>query len=1156
LVQFLGISAERFAHWPLRTANMDPKQAKSIFLHAVEQVSSRDWPGFLDQACGDDAGLRHGVELLLAAHQENVDLADEARRACDSAVPTIDQPFAERPGMQIGPYKLLQQIGEGGMGVVYMAEQLEPVKRRVALKIIKPGMDTRQVIARFEAERQALSLMDHPNIAKVLDAGTVGERNRRLGSADGGQETADGNSSFALPPSPRDSSGRPYFVMELVRGIPITEYCDKSRLPILERLQLFVTVCQAIQHAHQKGIIHRDIKPSNVLVTQQDGQPIVKVIDFGIAKAIGQQLTEKTLFTEFAQMIGTPLYMSPEQAAMCSVDIDTRSDIYSLGVLLYELLTGSTPVSKDKLRQATFDEIRRIIREDEAQKPSVRIGASDTIPAVAAQRHVEPARLGVLVRGDLDWIVMKCLEKDRNRRYETAASLAADVRRFLNDEPVHASPPSTLYRLRKLARRHRGALISVSAVALAALLAVATLAVSTGLVWRANQELRTEVYFQRITVAHRELSTDNLDATLRALRECPEDLRGWEWYYLMRLCKVEPLVLRDSTEVHGVAFSLNGERIASAGNDGKIKIWDSRTRQIVQEFTAHDKAARSVAFHPDGRHLASTGADGWAKVWDLTTGQEVFRGPCDALRKFGAAYTVAFSPPDGQYLAAGSDGKVRVWIWMNNRPEAPDGSFSGPEHDSIPVAFSRDGRLATRGTAQQGVNLWDVKSEQLLLSLPVDRHPVTSLAFDNDGRRLASASLGRNVRLWDTRTGKLLHTLPHTGNVLGVAFSPDGKRLVSVGEDKTVRVWDAATGREVLALGGHTRRCECVAFSPNGLRLASASSDGTIRIWDATPLRGGEGQEIRTFTRHSDEIRGAAFSPDADGQTIVSVGQDTRVLVWNAQTGTVNIDFMGHKVVVFGVAWHPNCERIATAGFDGPLTTVRVWDVRDARNGRQVFTLPQPSESYALAFSPDGRYLLTGGIDGAVRVWNAETGEPVYTLGTHDLEIRSVVFSKSGEHLASASSDGSVKLWDATRLDEKQDPRHILRARVPGASVNVAFSPDGRRLATGGENNTVLIWDVQTGEKLQTLEGEHSGEVHTLAFSPDEDGRWLATAGEDSAVKVWDSHTGTLFRNFRGHTGLVSTLTFSSDGSRLVSGSRDKTVKVWDTAELATVPER
>jgi tetratricopeptide (TPR) repeat protein/tRNA A-37 threonylcarbamoyl transferase component Bud32 len=341
--------------------------------------------------------------------------------------------LSEQPGTTIGPYKLLEQIGEGGMGVVFMAEQQEPVRRRVALKLIKPGMDTRQVIARFEAERQALAVMDHPGIAHVLDAG-------------------------ATP------SGHPYFVMELVRGVPITTYCDENNLPVRERLELFASVCQAIQHAHTKGIIHRDIKPNNVLVTRQDGRPAVKVIDFGVAKAIGQQLTEKTLFTNFAQMVGTPLYMSPEQAEQSGVDIDTRSDIFSLGVLLYELLTGSTPVNEEQMRKAAFDEIRRIIREDEAQIPSMRISSSDTLPAIAAHRHIEPARLSKLVRGELDWIVMKALEKDRNRRYETANAFAADVAHYLNDEHVQACPPSAAYRFGKFARRNRVALVTATLV--------------------------------------------------------------------------------------------------------------------------------------------------------------------------------------------------------------------------------------------------------------------------------------------------------------------------------------------------------------------------------------------------------------------------------------------------------------------------------------------------------------------------------------------------------------------------------------------------------------------------------------------------------------------------------------------------------------------
>src|SRR5207247_1484286 len=343
----------------------------------------------------------------------------------------------ERTGMMIGRYKLLQQIGEGGFGTVFMAEQLEPVQRKVALKIIKAGMDTREIIARFEAERQALALMDHPNIAQVLDGGTT-------------------------------ASGRPYFVMELVRGLPITAYCDHDSLSTSERLDLFIKVCHAVQHAHQKGVIHRDLKPSNVLVTLHDGEPVPKVIDFGVAKALGQRLTEKTLFTGFQHMIGTPAYMSPEQAALSGLDIDTRADIYSLGVLLYELLTGALPFDADTFRKAALDEIRRMIRETEPPKPSTRLQTlGDKLMDVAKQRHTEPAALSRLIRGDLDWIVMKCLEKDRTRRYETANGLAADLHRHLENEPVVARPPSNLYRFDKLVRRNKLAFAAAGAVALA-----------------------------------------------------------------------------------------------------------------------------------------------------------------------------------------------------------------------------------------------------------------------------------------------------------------------------------------------------------------------------------------------------------------------------------------------------------------------------------------------------------------------------------------------------------------------------------------------------------------------------------------------------------------------------------------------------------------
>jgi serine/threonine protein kinase len=421
---------------------------RTIFLEALEKTDPAERAAYLDWTCANNAPLRDHVEQLLgaldnagsfmAAPPGHADSWADATRAPGggSTVPTSEsRPIAEGPGARIGPFKLLERIGEGGMGVVFMAEQDTPVRRTVALKIIKPGMDSSHVIARFEAERQALALMDHPNIARVFDAGTT-------------------------------ETGRPYFVMELVKGAAITDYCDRNALSPRERLELFVPVCQAIQHAHQKGIIHRDIKPTNVLVTLYDGKPVPKMIDFGVAKAIDQSLTEMTLFTQFGQVVGTLEYMSPEQAGIGELDIDTRSDVYSLGVLLYELLTGSTPLEKTKLRQAAYAEIIRQIREEEPPKPSTRLSESRaTLLSISAQRQTEPARLARLVRGELDWIVMKALEKDRNRRYETASGLARDVECHLAGDPVEAGRPSSLYRLRKLVRRQRARLLTVGSFA-------------------------------------------------------------------------------------------------------------------------------------------------------------------------------------------------------------------------------------------------------------------------------------------------------------------------------------------------------------------------------------------------------------------------------------------------------------------------------------------------------------------------------------------------------------------------------------------------------------------------------------------------------------------------------------------------------------------
>jgi serine/threonine protein kinase len=461
---------------------------QSLFIEALDHTPS-DRAAFLDVACPDDPELRGRVALLLQAHEKAADFLESPAAA--GFRPTIlESTTTERPGSLVGPYRLVEPIGEGGFGIVFLAEQERPIRRKVALKVIKPGMDTRQVIARFEAERQALALMDHPNIARVLDGDAT-------------------------------ESGSPYFVMELVKGIPLTEYCDQCHLTTRDRLELFISVCDAVQHAHQKGIIHRDIKPSNVMVAMQDGRPTAKVIDFGVAKALNQSLTDSTVHTQFAQMIGTPQYMSPEQAEMSPLDVDVRSDIYSLGVVLYELLTSTTPFTSEGLKQATFDELRRIIRDEDPAKPSDRLTTlGPKATTVAEQRRTDPRRLCQLVRGDLDWIVMKALEKDRTRRYESASALASDLKRHLNNEPVQACPPSARYRFQKFARRNR-TMLTMGALVVAAL--VLGTVDSVWLAYRANEKARLARQEESRALIHADIEKTTRELMMACWRDLMAD---------------------------------------------------------------------------------------------------------------------------------------------------------------------------------------------------------------------------------------------------------------------------------------------------------------------------------------------------------------------------------------------------------------------------------------------------------------------------------------------------------------------------------------------------------------------------------------------------------------------------------------------------------
>jgi WD40 repeat protein/serine/threonine protein kinase len=1118
---------------------------KSIFLAAIEIGSVVERAAFLDQACSGNQPLRAKVEALLQAHEQPQRLLDNP----PASTPTIDEmQFLERPGTVIGPYKLLEQIGEGGFGIVFMAEQQQPVRRKVALKVIKPGMDTKQVVARFEAERHALALMDHPHIAHVLDAGTT-------------------------------DAGRPYFAMELIRGIPITQFCDDNRLTPRERLELFLSVCQAVQHAHQKGIIHRDLKPSNMLVTLLDGTPAVKVIDFGIAKALGQvRLTDKTLFTDFAHMIGTPLYMSPEQAEMSGQDVDTRTDIYALGVLLYELLTGTTPFDKERLKEASYDEVRRIIREEEPVKPSTRISTlGQAATTVSANRKSEPKRLSQLFRGELDWIVMKALEKDRDRRYDTASSFAADVQRYLDDEPVEACPPSAGYRLRKFVRRYR---MPVFVAAGFAVLLVAGVVVST---WQAL----------RATVAERVASTAEANARQEAKRArrqwysatmglvqaawenhnilrfhellaettaFPE--RGFEWYYWQRLCRREHLALLGHRgSVTAVAFAPGGQRLVTGGMDGTARVWDATSGRELLCLRGHRSRATAVAFAPDGQWLVTGGTDGTARVWDPSTGRELQRL---RIQKAGAVWAVAVTPDGKRVLTGSEDGTARVWdvasgqelLALQGQTAVPSlgasmvGLLRSPQGQGpflaasalylgrtghtgpvLAVAAAPDGRTLVTGNGDHTARVWDAHSGRELLPPLEHTDDVHCVLVSTNGQWLGTGTWELSpVTLWDRATGrKLLSLSDSSGLIRCVTLTPDGKRLVTGSGDGTAKVWDTARGAEIMTLVGHKDGVTCVAVSPDGKRVVTGSGDGTARLWDTVSGRG-----TLRLKGHNGPVRSLAATPD--GRRVVTGGEDGTVRLWDAVSGRGSLPLKGHTYRVTSVAITPDGQRIVTGGVDG---TARVWN---AVSGRQLFKIDnaRTGRVCSVAVTPDGQRIFTGGEDGMARLWDADGGRILFTLNAHMGRVKAVSITPDGERLVTGGWDGEVKLWDARTGDE------LLKFKASSEPVlSVAVMPDNEGIVTGSMDGTAAVWETARGRKLLSLEG-HTGPVWSVAASADR--RRIATGGVDCTARLWDAVSGRELLTLKGHTGPVNCVALSPDGRRLITGSEDGTVKIWDAA--------
>ena len=1152
------------------------KRQQELFFAALELPGAAARGEFLDRTCADDPALRRWLEEELrrqttrpsaplpAAALAGFDFDAGGHTPSAEAEALAQALKPEEAGDRIGPYRLLEPLGEGGFGVVWVAEQEQPVQRKVALKIIRLGMNSREVIARFAQERQALAVMDHPGIAKVFDAG-------------------------ATP------FGRPYFAMELVRGVPITDFCDDYSLPMRLRLEMFMQVCSAVHHAHQKGIIHRDLKPSNVLVTlDADGVAAPKVIDFGIAKATEQQpLTELTLATQHGLLLGTPLYMSPEQAEMKTLDIDTRSDIYSLGVLLYVLVTGCTPLDRERLDACTLDEMSRIIREEPLPRPTARLHALPVgeLEAIATHRAMHAAELALSVRGDLEWICMKMLEKDRRRRYASASAVAADVQRLLLDEPITARPPSKRYWLNKFIERHRRGLVAASVILgvifLGTISSIKEALRAEGVEKRAVALERTEsvaarqadeqraraeyesisarqsAYIADVNLAQQSLALGNLGRALELLQKqqpAPgqDDLRGFGWRYLWARCHGAASGRFPDLDcpAAALAYSPDGGLLAVGGLD-EVRVYDARTHVGVAILAP---GSGSLGFLPDGRTLVTVGGGKlrlWSTAdWKEQTSWEEGPGPLALSR-------------DGSRLAVACADGVRVrdtagWKEVRFLPGAV-----------APLAFAPDGKtLAT--DAPDGVTLWrldESRGRVLANSRGLFTgeefaffRPIQALAFSPDGSTVAAPQNWLSergvflLRFWDARTGRETATLPaqperpeHTGIIASLAYSPDGRLLATTSLDHAVRLWDVARGACVDTLQGHQAEVGGCAFAPDGHAVASGDRLGHVNVWTLPRPRGEEalagvarplgfsrdGSQLAALTAEgavvfydaATSVPRRQFPPEdpaAGNRPVVAISGDLgrlvrasaggKVKILDTATGESHLEYVSARDVDF-LGLTPDGQRLVSGAGGQFLRS------RDLRTGRE-FNLP--FEAGRVRFSPDNRTLALLSADpGSGEPAHGAVPEGPLAQG-RDPDSGGLKISAPVALLGPAVPDG-LPLWDlaANRLR--------TRLGVPARYVlNGAFSADGRRFATALSDDTVQLWDTATGQRTGVLTG-HKQVVLAVAFSAD--GKTVATASEDGTLRFWAvaSQQETLSLPVLGWH--VSDLLFSPDGRVLVASA-------------------
>jgi eukaryotic-like serine/threonine-protein kinase len=950
-------------------------QLKSAFDGAL-QLEPAQRPGYIDEICAFDPELRKEIESLLAAHEEVSDVFLNTPAASLDAFQDLTgaDPWV---GKHIGPYQLVRELGSGGMGEVYLAKRADAeFDQEVAVKLIRGGQDSAAVVRRFKTERQILASLDHPNIAKLLDGG-------------------------------RTPQGQPYFVMEYVPGVPITEYCDEKKLKIRERLELFIQACEGVQYAHHNAIIHRDLKPANILVAEVDGKPVPRIIDFGLAKATTPTLLEPSLLTRFGHFMGTPDYMSPEQAEPQVRVIDTRTDVYSLGVILYVLLTGLLPFAAKQHDIPPLHEFLRRLREEEPLRASGRVSADrDSSASSALARGLEPRQLAKLLRGDLDWITMKALERDRDRRYGTPSELAADLRRYLSHEPVMARPASAAYQIRKFIRRRRvaagfiGMVTVLSAVASGA--AVIAFHKQHDAEFQATQALQAQSRLLTQAAAQRlkdgdvagaqgiilEVLTNPRFTAVRtpAANSVFQDIRAAD-------AQLAVLSGHDNL-VNTAAYSPDGTRIVTASNDKTARIWDARAGLQLTVLTGHGGSVYCAAYSPDGSRIFTASADKTARIWDARTGAQlaVLSGHRDEVS------CAAYSPDGSRIVTASDDKTARIW---DARTGAQLAVLSGHDDSVVTAAYSPDGMVIVTASDDKTARTWDARTgaQRAVLSGHSDR--VDSVDYSPDGTRIVTASRDRTVRIWDARTGAQLAVLGHGSPVFTAAYSPDGTRIVTASYDKTVRFWDARTGLQLAALSGHGSFVYSAAYSPDGTRVVTTPNDKSARVWDVRM-----GAQLGVLSGHAGYLYSAAYSPD--GTRIVTASVDKTARIWDAHTGAQLAVLSGHGDMLYSAAYSPDGTRIVTASAD---KTARTWD---ARTGAQLAVLSGHGDSVtSAAYSPDGTRIVTASRDKTARLWDARTAAQLAVLTGNDSYVYSAAYSPDGARIVTASFDKTARIWDA-----------------------------------------------------------------------------------------------------------------------------------------------